>query len=103
MRAHREGFAVRRTAFRHGRGAIPAGTGLLPTYGRAVRAFRNADISPTTYAEKMVETPVVEASGTDWTPTGCTTWTQRTGAGQWIALVDALGVLSVRFVRNLLK
>jgi hypothetical protein len=64
-----------------------------PTYGRGVRAFRITDISGTTYAEKAVETPVVAASGSGWNSEGMHhVDAQRTGAGQWIAAVDALGV-----------
>ncbi len=69
------------------------GQDCYPTYGRAVRAFRITDISPTTYAEKMVETPLAEASGKGWNSDGMHhVDAQRTGAGRWIAVVDALGV-----------
>lgn len=69
------------------------GQDCYPTYGRAVRAFRITDISPTTYAEKIVETPVVEASGSGWNSNGMHhVDAHRTGASQWIAVVDALGV-----------
>ena len=69
------------------------GQDCYPTYGRAVRAFQITEISPTTYAEKMVETPVVEASGKGWNSEGMHhVDAQRTGTGQWIAVVDALGV-----------
>lgn len=69
------------------------GQDCVPTYGRAVRAFRITEISPTTYAEKMVETPVVEASGKGWNSDGMHhVDAQRMATGQWIAVVDALGV-----------
>ena len=69
------------------------GQDCYPTYGRAVRAFQITEISPTTYAEKMVEAPVVEASGKGWNSEGMHhVDAQRTGTGQWIAVVDALGV-----------
>jgi hypothetical protein len=69
------------------------GQDCYPTYGRAVRAFRITDISPTTYAETMVETPVIEASGKGWNADGMHhVDAHRTGTGQWIAVVDALGV-----------
>jgi hypothetical protein len=69
------------------------GQDCYPTYGRAVRAFQITEISPTTYAEKMVERPVVEASGKGWNSDGMHhVDAQRTGTGQWIAVVDALGV-----------
>ncbi len=68
------------------------GQDCLPTYGRAVRAFRITEISPTTYAETMVDTPVVQASGSGWNSDGMHhVDAQRTGAGQWLAVVDALG------------
>jgi hypothetical protein len=69
------------------------GQDCYPTYGRAVHAFQITDISPTTYAEKMVETPVVEASGEGWNSDGMHhVDAQRTLTGQWIAVVDALGI-----------
>jgi hypothetical protein len=69
------------------------GQDCYPTYGRGVRAFRITDISATTYAEKVMETPVVAASGRGWNSEGMHhVDAQRTGTGQWIAVVDALGV-----------
>ncbi len=69
------------------------GQDCYPVYGRAVRAFRITDISPTSYAEEMVETPVVGASGVGWNSRGMHhVDAQQTGAGQWIAVVDAFGV-----------
>jgi hypothetical protein len=69
------------------------GQDCYPTYGRAVHAFEITEISPTAYAEKMVETPVVEASGKGWNSDGMHhVDAQRTGAGKWIAVVDALGI-----------
>ncbi|MFB3826805.1 MAG: hypothetical protein ACE15B_08545 [Bryobacteraceae bacterium] len=68
------------------------GQDCYPTYGRAVRAFRITDISPTVYAETMVETPLVEASGTGWNSHAMHhVDAQQTGKGQWIAVVDARG------------
>jgi hypothetical protein len=68
------------------------GQDCYPTYGRAVRAFRITDISPATYAEKMVETPVVQASGTGWNSNAMHhVDALRTVSGQWLAVVDALG------------
>ena len=64
-----------------------------PRYGHALRAFRIAELSPTAYAEKMVETPVVEASGKGWNSDAMHhVDAQEIGAGRWIAVVDALGV-----------
>jgi len=69
------------------------GQDCFPTYGRAVHAFQIMEISPTTYAEKMVETPVVEASGKGWNSEGMHhVDAHQTDTGQWIAVVDALGV-----------
>jgi len=68
------------------------GQDCYPTYGRAVRAFRITDISPTTYAETMVERPVVEASGKGWNSDGMHhVDAHPMGKGRWIAVVDALG------------
>jgi hypothetical protein len=69
------------------------GQDCYPTYGRAVRAFQITEISPTAYAEKMVDTPVVQASGKGWNSNGMHhVDAQQTNTGQWIAVVDALGV-----------
>src|SRR5262249_12152063 len=69
------------------------GQDCYPTYGRAVRAFRIVDISPTTYVETMGEAPIVGASGKGWNSDGMHhVDAQRTGAGKWIAVVDAIGV-----------
>jgi hypothetical protein len=58
-----------------------------------VRAFHITDISPTIYAEKLVETPVVQASGKGWNSAAMHhVDAQQIAAGQWIALVDALGL-----------
>lgn len=68
------------------------GQDCYPTYGRAVHAFEITEISPTRYAEKMVETPVIEASGKGWNSEGMHhVDAQRMDTGQWIAVVDALG------------
>ena len=68
------------------------GQDCYPTYGRAVHAFQITDISPTTYAERMVEKPVVEASGKGWNSDGMHhVDAQRTSDGGWFAVVDALG------------
>ena len=69
------------------------GQDCYPTYGRAVRAFQITDISPTTYTEKLVETPVVQASGKGWNSAAMHhVDAQQTATGQWIAVVDALGL-----------
>jgi hypothetical protein len=69
------------------------GQDCYPTYGRAVRAFQITDISPTTYTEEMVEAPVVQASGKGWNSAAMHhVDAQQAAAGQWIAMVDALGL-----------
>jgi hypothetical protein len=69
------------------------GQDCYPTYGRAVRAFQVTDISPTTYAEQTVETPLVQASGKGWNSNGMHhVDAQQTPTGQWIAVVNALGI-----------
>jgi hypothetical protein len=63
------------------------------SYGRAVHAFRITDISPTSYAEEVVEKPVVEASGKGWNSDGMHhVDAQRLSDGKWIAVVDAVGI-----------
>jgi hypothetical protein len=64
----------------------------VPTYGRAARAFRIAELSPTAYAETMVDAPVVEASGKGWNSAGMHhVDALEVAPGKWIAVVDALG------------
>jgi hypothetical protein len=63
-----------------------------PTYGNQVRAFEITAISATDYAEKMVETPLVGASGDGWNGEAMHHVDAREiGKGKWIAAVDALG------------
>ncbi len=63
-----------------------------PTYGSQVRAFQITDMSPTTYAEKMVETPLVKASSKGWNSSAMHhVDALRIAPGEWIAAVDALG------------
>jgi hypothetical protein len=64
----------------------------VPTYGYQVRAFQITDLSPTTYAEKLVETPLVKATAQGWNARAMhhvDAW--PTGEKNWIAVVDALG------------
>ena len=50
-------------------------------------------ISPTNYMEEMVETPVVQASGEGWNSAAMHhVDAHQTATGQWIAVVDALGL-----------
>jgi hypothetical protein len=68
------------------------GMDCLPVYGYQVHAFEVTDISTKTYAEKMIETPVVKASGQGWNAeTMHHVDAHQIGRNQWIAAVDALG------------
>lgn len=68
------------------------GQDCVPTYGYQVRAFQITDISPTTYAEKMIETPLVKASSSGWNARAMHhVDAHQTGKNRWIAVVDALG------------
>ena len=68
------------------------GQDCVPTYGYQVRAFQITDISPTTYAEKMVETPLVKATSQGWNARAMHHGdAQHTGENQGFAVVDALG------------
>ena len=50
------------------------------------------DISPTTYSETMIDTPLVKASSKGWNAEAMHhVDAQRTGKNRWIAIVDALG------------
>ena len=63
-----------------------------PTYGNQVWAFEVTDISPKTYAEKMVQTPVVKMTSQGWNGEGMHhVDAHEIGKGKWIAVVDALG------------
>ncbi len=68
------------------------GMDCLPVYGYQVHAFEITDISTKTYAEKMIDTPVVKASGHGWNAeTMHHVDALQIGKNQWIAAVDALG------------
>jgi hypothetical protein len=68
------------------------GQDCYPTYGHGVRAFRITDISPTTYAETLVEKPLVQASGQGWNSDAMHhVDAHELSKGRWIAVVDALG------------
>ena len=57
-----------------------------------VRAFEVTDISPATYSEKMIDTPLVKATSTGWNAEAMHhVDAQQTGKNRWIAIVDALG------------
>ena len=64
----------------------------VPTYGYQVRAFRITDLSPRTYGEQLVETPLVKASSKGWNAEAMHhVDAHEIGKGRWIAAVDALG------------
>ncbi len=68
------------------------GMDCYPTYGSQVRAFQITDIGPSTYVEKMMETPLVKASSQGWNALAMHhVDALQTGAHQWMAAVDALG------------
>lgn len=68
------------------------GMDCLPVYGYQVHAFEVTDITTSTYAEKMIDTPVVKASGKGWNAEAMhTVDAHQIGQNQWIAAVDALG------------
>jgi hypothetical protein len=68
------------------------GQDCYPTYGNQVHAFQVTDISPTTYSEKMVETPLVRASSKGWNAKAMHhVDAHQIGKQKWIAAVDALG------------
>ena len=64
----------------------------LPVYGYQVHAFQVTDISTKTYAEKMIDAPLVKATGKGWNAEAMhTVDAHQIGSNQWIAAVDALG------------
>ena len=68
------------------------GMDCLPVYGYQVRAFQITELSTKSYAEKMIETPVVKASSHGWNAEAMhTVDAHQIGKNQWIAAVDALG------------
>lgn len=61
----------------------------VPFYGRRVHAFRITELSPTTYEEERVPTPVVEGSGHGWNALRMHhVDAHRMDDGQWRAAVD---------------
>ncbi len=70
------------------------GQDCAPTYGNQVHAFKITDISPTSYQEEMIEPPLVKASSSGWNARAMHhVDPHQTGENQWIAAIDALGVL----------
>jgi hypothetical protein len=68
------------------------GMDCYPTYGNQVHAFQITDISPTTYSERMIETPLVKASSKGWNAEAMHhVDAHQIGKNKWIAAVDALG------------
>jgi len=65
------------------------GQDCYPRYGYQVRAFQITDISPTTYSETMIDTPLVKASSKGWNAEAMHhVDAQQTGKNRWIAIVD---------------
>ena len=65
-----------------------------PTYGSQVSAFEVTEISKTSYAEKIVEGPLVKASGKGWNAQGMHHVDAfELSSGSWIAAVDGVGSL----------
>jgi len=63
-----------------------------PTYGNQVHAFEITEITTSTYKEKMIETPLVKATGTGWNSDAMHhVDAQQVGKNKWVAVVDALG------------
>jgi hypothetical protein len=68
------------------------GQDCYPTYGNQVHAFQITDISTKTYAEKMIDTPLVQASSIGWNSEAMHhVDAHQIGKNKWIAVVDALG------------
>jgi hypothetical protein len=64
----------------------------VPTYGYQVRAFEVTELSPTTYADKLVEAPLVKATTQGWNARAMHhVDAVQVADGQWLAVVDALG------------
>jgi hypothetical protein len=69
-----------------------SGQDCYPTYGRQVFAFRVTDISPTSYTEEMIPTPLVGATAQGWNAEGMHhVDAHQIAPGTWIAAVDAKG------------
>ena len=65
-----------------------------PTYGNQVHAFQITTLSTTAYREKMIETPVVRATSKGWNAKAMHhVDLHQTGRNEWIAAVDALGMI----------
>ena len=67
------------------------GQDCYPTYGNQVLAFQITDISTTTYAETMMDTPLLKATSTGWNADAlhhldC----YEVSEGHWIAVTDGL-------------
>ncbi len=63
-----------------------------PTYGNQVHAFKITEMTPESYAETMVEKPLVKASSEGWNAEAMHhVDAHKLSEGQWIAVVDALG------------
>jgi hypothetical protein len=68
------------------------GQDCYPTYGNQVHAFQITDISTKTYAEKMIDAPLVKASSKGWNAEAMHhVDAYQLAMNKWIAVVDALG------------
>ena len=69
----------------------------VPRYGSRMWAFEITDISPTTYAERLVsDTPVVEASGSGWNQDAMHAVDPiQMRDGRWISPVDGSGPIRI--------
>ena len=68
------------------------GQDCYPTYGNQVHAFRITDISPSKYAEDMIDAPLVKSSSKGWNAEAMHhVDAHQKGKDEWIAVVDALG------------
>jgi hypothetical protein len=68
------------------------GQDCYPTYGNQVHAFQITDITTKTYAEKMIDIPLVKSTSKGWNSEAMHHVDAfRTGRREWMAVVDALG------------
>ena len=68
------------------------GQDCYPAYGNQVHAFQITELSTKTYAEKMIDTPLVKSSSEGWNSEAMHhVDAHQTALNKWIAVVDALG------------
>jgi len=67
------------------------GQDCYPTYGLSVSAFQITGLSRTTYREKMIDPPIVEATSTGWSAEGMHhVDALLIGEENWLAAVDGV-------------